>query len=164
MTVRLASESTFRRIADTLLSASDADDTFVSFLDSESTTLRFANDQVVQHVSVREPTVSARAAFGRKVGSARTNRLDNTSLIDMLRNAERIARFAPDDPEYLTPLPRQSYTNVPTFRESTASTSPIDLARRTRPVIDKCVRNGLVAAGIMAENARPKASPVSIDR
>ena len=152
MGAQLASESTFRRIADTLLSASKADDTFVSFSDSESTTLRFANDQVVQHVSVRKPSVSARVAFGRRVGSARTNRLDKASLIEMLRSAERIAKVAPDDPEYLSPLPKQSYANVPAFRESTASASPMDLAKRTRPVIAKCVRNDLVAAGIMTNS------------
>lgn len=152
MGAQLASESTFRRIADTLLSASKADDTFVSFSDSESTTLRFANDQVVQHVSVRESSVSARVAFGRQVGSARSNRLDKASLVEMLRRAERIARVAPDDPEYLSPLPPQSYVDVPTFRASTASASPMDLARRTKPVIDKCVRNDLVAAGIMTNS------------
>lgn len=152
MGAQLASESTFRRIADTLLSASTADDTFVSFWDSESTTLRFANDQVVQHVSVRAPSVSARVAFGRKVGSATTNRLDKHSLLEMLSKAERIAKVAPDDPEYLPPLPKQRYADLPTFRDATAKASPMDLARRTKPVIDKCVQNGLVAAGIMTNS------------
>lgn len=44
MALKLASEDAFRRIADTVLSASNADDTFISFGDSESSTLRFANN------------------------------------------------------------------------------------------------------------------------
>ncbi len=150
MSLKLASEATFRRIADTLLSASKAEHTFVSFNDSESSTLRFANNQVVQNVSVREPSVSVRVAFGQKVGGASTNRLDTNSLTTMVKQAETIARLAPDDPEYLPPLPPQSYIRVPSFRSSTASATPADLAKRTKPVIGECEKNGLVGAGIFS--------------
>ncbi len=149
MGLQLASESTFRRIAETIISASTADDTIVNFEDSEATTLRFANNQAVQNVSVRAPSVSVRAAFGKRAGSARTNRLDTRSLTETLRNAERIARVTPEDPEYLSPLPKQRYIKVPGFRDSTAKATPMDLAKRTKPVIDKCMRHDLVAAGIM---------------
>ncbi len=150
MSVKLASESTFRRIADTILSAATADSTFINFGDSESSLLRFANNQVVQNVSVRDPSVSVRVAFGQKAGSASTNRLDTASLTTMVRLAETIARLAPEDPEYLPPLPKQRYSRVPSFRDSTASVSPMDLAKRTKPVIDQCARNGLVGAGIIS--------------
>ena len=152
MGVQLASESTFRRIAHLILSASNADDTVVNFDDAESTTLRFANNQVVQHVSVRAPRTSVRVAFGKKVGSASTNRLDKQSLTDTLRTAERIAKVVPDDPEYLSPLERQRYLDIPTYRNSTASVTPMDLAKRTKPVIDRCMQNDLVAAGILTNS------------
>lgn len=150
MSVKLASEATFRRIVDTVLSAATADHTFVSFGDSESSTLRFANNQVVQNVSVREPSVSVRVAFGKKVGSSSTNRLDAASLTTLVRQAETIARLAPEDPEYLPPLSKQTYLRVPSFRDSTASVSPMDLAKRTKPVIDQCAKTGLVGAGIIS--------------
>jgi len=153
MSSKLASESAFRRVADTILSAAKADDTHVDFRDSQTTTLRFANNQVVQHVSERSPSVSVRAAFGRRSGNARTNRLDEESLIQAVRHAEAIARLAPEDPEYLPPLPRQNYPDLPTYRPSTAQASPTDLAKRTKPVIDKCVEKSLTAAGIMSNSA-----------
>src|SRR3990172_10447517 len=109
MAVKLASETTFRRIVDTILSAATAEHTFISFGDGESSTLRFANNQVAQNVSVREPSVSVRVAFGKKVGSASTNRLDTASLTTMVRQAETIARLVPEEPEELPPPPRQSY-------------------------------------------------------
>jgi predicted Zn-dependent protease len=156
MASRLASESTFRRVAETVLSASTADDTFVSFSDSEDSTLRFANNQVVQNVSVRSPSVRVSAAFGLKVGSARTNRLDTDSLKEAVRQAERIARVVPDDPEHLPSLDPQRYVEVPTYRESTASTTPADLAKRTKPVIDRCMQYDLAGAGIMRNRVSVK--------
>ncbi len=152
MGLNLASESTFRRIAHTVLSASKADDAFVSFDDAESSTLRFANNQVVQNVSVREPGVSVRVAFGKKSGGASTNRLDEQSLVEMVRKAEAIARLAPEDPEYMPPLPPQRYPILPSFRSSTASAVPMDIARRTKPVIEQCEKNGLVGAGILSNS------------
>lgn len=152
MSLKLASEATFRRIADTVLSASKADNASVSFGDSEASTLRFANNQVVQNVSVRGPSVSVRVAFGKKVGSSSTNRLDAQSLITMVRQAETIAQLAPEDPEYLPPLPPQSYIKVPSFRSSTASIPPMELARRTKPVIDACTKENLTGAGILSSS------------
>lgn len=152
MGVKLASEATFRSVVDRVLSASTADDTSVGFGDSESTTLRFANNQVVQHVSERAPYVSVSVAFGERAGRATTNRLDADSLLDAVRRAERIARLAPEDPEYMTPLPRQRYLKVASFRDSTAAATPTDLAGRAKPAIDKCQQHGLTAAGIMTNS------------
>ena len=152
MSLKLASESTFRRIADTILSAAKADHVFITFGDSESSTLRFANNQVVQNVSVREPSVSVRVAFEQQVGGASTNRLDENSLGTMLRQAETIARLAPADPEYLPPLPAQRYAKVPSFRASTASVTPMESAERVKPVIDRCTRDSLVGAGILSNS------------
>lgn len=156
MSTKLASERTFRRVADVILSASKGDDTFVSFRDSQSSTLRFANDQVVQHVSVRAPSLSVRVAFGKRVGSASTNRMDVASLKETLRKAETIAHLTPQDPEYLSPLGKQRYVKIPSFDNSTASATPMDLAKRTKPVIDACMRDGLVAAGIMTGSVTAK--------
>jgi len=150
MTLSLASEATFRRIADTVLSASKADHTSVNFNDSDSSTLRFANNQATQNVSVRTPNVTVRVAFGQKHGAASTNRFDRESLTTVVRQAETIARLAPDDPEYLPPLEPQKYLEVPSFRKSTASAGPMELASLARPAIDECAKKGLIAAGIVS--------------
>ncbi len=150
MTAKLASKDDFQKIADTILTNSKAEHTSVSFSDTESSTLRLANNQVEQNVSVREPNVSIRTAFGKKHGSASTNRLDSNSLVETLRRAETIARLAPEDREYLPPLPPQKYIDVPTFRKSTAETTPEEVARKAKPVIVQCDKNGLVGAGILS--------------
>jgi predicted Zn-dependent protease len=149
MTATLMSESAFRRIAHVALSSTKADHALVNMGDSQSTTLRFANNQVVQHVSVREPRLTVEVAFGQKKGTARANRFDEESVQKTVAQAERIAKLAPDDREYMPPLPSQEYLSPPTFKGSTASTTPMDLARRTKPVIDRCKKEALTAAGIM---------------
>lgn len=149
----LASQNEFQKVADILLKASRADDTFVSFSDSQSATLRFANNQVVQNVSIRRPSVSVRVAYGQKVGRASTNRLDSDSLRQLVRRAEEIAALAPEDPEFLPSLPRQPYASVPCFYDATAAATPIEQAKRTQPVIALCEKNGLTAAGTMTNSA-----------
>lgn len=153
MTTQLASKSDFQRIADIVLSASQAEHTFVSFSDSASSTLRLANNQVAQNVSVREPNVSIRTAFGKKNGTATTNRLDRSSLQETLRRAETIARLAPEDREYLPPLPPQEYVEVPSYRKSTAAATPSAVAAKAKPVIQQCEAKGLVGAGIFSHSA-----------
>ncbi len=152
MAVQLASKSEFKRITDTILSRAQGEHTSISLTDSESSTLRLANSQVAQNVSVREPNVSIRAAFGKKHGSASTNRLDADSLVETLRRAETIARLAPEDREYLPPLPPQEYIDVPSYRKSTAAATPDGVARKVRPVIEQCDANGLVGAGILSNS------------
>ena len=63
MSIKLTSQDEFRRIADTILRTSKADDTVVNFSDSRSSTLRFANNQVVQNVSVDQTSVSVEVAY-----------------------------------------------------------------------------------------------------
>ena len=61
MSLKLASEATFRRIVDTILSTSKADDTSISFGDSEASTLRFANN--LRH-SIGRPRLAVAAEPG----------------------------------------------------------------------------------------------------
>lgn len=153
MSIKLSSKESFERIAGVLLGASTADHTLVSFSDGRSSTLRFANNQVAQHVSVDDRSVSVQVAFDQKVGRASTNRLDAASLQQMVRQAEAIARLAPPDPEYLPPLEPQQYPDIATYYRETAQVSPEELARRTKPVIAKCEARDLYGAGIMTASA-----------
>lgn len=146
----LLTKSRARQIVKSVIETSSADDTFVSVSDSRSATLRFANNQVVQHVDVRSPRISVRVALGNKTGSAQANRFDPKSLGDLVARAMNNAQLAPPDPEYLSPLGKQSYLSVPAFRESTAEASALDRANKTKQVLDQCLRHGLIGAGIVS--------------
>ncbi len=154
MTNDLASQRRFDQIAEKLLAASRADDTFVSFSDEQSATLRFANNQVVQNVSIRRPSVSVRVAFGQRVGSAATNQLNGASLIVTLRRAEELAALAPEDPEFMPALPKQGYDAFHRYVKATANARPIHIAKRTAPVIDLCEQHAMQGAGILTNSSR----------
>jgi len=148
MTIKLSTEQDFRRIAEIVLAASKGDHTLVRLTDSLSTTLRFANNQAVQHISRRSPSLSVTVALGKKAGIASTSKLDDASLREIVATAAAIARVTPEDPEYLPPLGPQTYPSVPSFQAPTAAATPMDLAKRTKLVIDRCIEKGLTAAGI----------------
>jgi predicted Zn-dependent protease len=148
MTIKLSTDQDFRRMADIVLAASKGDHTFLRLTDSLATTLRFANNQAVQHISERSPGLTVTVAFGKKAGSASTGKLDEASLREAVARAEAIARVTPEDPEYLPPLGPQTYLSVPSFQAPTAAATPMDFARKTKPVIDRCIEKGLTAAGI----------------
>src|SRR6188768_2134816 len=101
MSFKLSTEQDFRRIAELVLAASRGDHTLVRLTDSLSTTLRFANNQAVQHILERSPSLSVTIALGKKAGSASTSKLDDASLRETMARAEAIARVTPEDPEYL---------------------------------------------------------------
>lgn len=161
MASNLATEASFKEIAHHVLQSCTAEHAFVSLGDSDSSTLRFANNQVVQHVSVREPSVSVRVAFGQKAGSASTNRFDKASLTEMVRRAEAIAKLAPEDPEYMPPLPKQDYIKVQSFRKSTAASTPTRLAQTVKPIVDLCAKRELKGAGIMTSSTSSSAVAAS---
>ncbi|MFQ5489371.1 MAG: TldD/PmbA family protein [Phycisphaerae bacterium] len=153
MSIKLSSKEAFERVAGVVLGASTADHTRVNFSDGRSSTLRFANNQVAQHVSVDDRRISVQVAFDQKVGRATTNRIDAQSLKQVVRQAERIARLAPADPEYMPPLESQQYLDIATYHDLTAQADPGELARRTKPVVEKCEARNLYGAGIMTASA-----------
>lgn len=150
MTTRLTTEPGFRRIAEIVLAASKAEHTLVELDHTLATTLRFANNQAVQHVSQQSPGLSVTVSFGKREGTASTNRLDEASLREVVRAAESIAKVAPEDPEHLSPLGPQSYAPLPSTRPATAAATPMDLAQRAKALIDGCVARRLTAAGTVS--------------
>jgi len=153
MMENLVAESSWRRISDRVLSASRAEHTLVRLSDGRSSTLRFANNQAVQNVAVRGMTLTVEAAFGKRVGRAQTNRLDEASLRATVRQAEDIARHAPEDPEYLPPLPPQRYDSMSGFAQATADARPLGLAEAAKPVVERCAQQGLIGAGILSTDS-----------
>ena len=57
--------------------------------------------------------------FGKRVASVETNRLDDDSLERAVRDAEALAKLAPENPEYLPELGEQNYVEVDGYYAST---------------------------------------------
>jgi predicted Zn-dependent protease len=79
-----------------------------------------------------------------KRGSASTNDIDDASLKAMVEQAEKIARNAPVDREYLPTLGKQTYKPTTGFVESTANLSLSDRARHVSEILAEMEKKKLI--------------------
>lgn len=136
------------RIAQRVLRAATADETRVVLSSGSRANTRFAENQISTAGDNYDASVAVRSAFGRKVASASTNRLDDASLVEVVRRSEALARLAPEDPEYMGELGPQTYEPRPALRQS-GTPSPAERAAAVRAVTDPARAAGLVATGYM---------------
>ncbi|MCX7702669.1 MAG: TldD/PmbA family protein [Planctomycetota bacterium] len=114
---------------------------------------RFANNQIEQNVNDSGVSVSLRVIENRRVGRASCNILDDRALERMVRAAEEMTKFVPEDKEYL-PLPEpQSYERLDAYVESTAKVTPKKRADAIADFLKSARRKKVTAAGIISAGA-----------
>ena len=150
---RLTSKDEFDFLRELVMKHSAGEHTFVVLGDQCGGTTRFANNQVVQNVHARRVSLSVSVAFDRRHGTASTSDLSVGAVRDALQRAEAIAQVAPDDPEYLPPVPPQAYRALPTKRPETAEAGPERRLAEARRAIELCQAEGFLAAGIVTSSA-----------
>jgi predicted Zn-dependent protease len=143
----------FRRTAELVLQASNGDHTIVYLADVTGGTTRFANNQVVQNLNTRRLSIVIHVAFGQQHGIATSTDLAAGAVRETLHRAERVARAAPPDPEYLPPVGPQHYSDIPTARPETAAVGPPRRLADARMAIELCAGDKLVAAGLVANSS-----------
>jgi predicted Zn-dependent protease len=144
------SESEARELARRALAMSGADEARVNVNSGHESNTRFAVNQITTSGDVQNASVTVSSAFGRRIGSATTNRFDGESLRRVVETSERVARLAPEDPEYMGQLGEQVYPDVrhPWFDV----TANLDAERRAAAVMEiaRVARErGLVSTGYL---------------
>ena len=131
-----------------------ADATRVSVASSHASNLRFAANQVSTAGAIADATLTVQAAFGPKHAATQTNDFSDDGLRRAVRQAEALARLAPDDPEAMPELPAQQYVPVEAWFDSTASLSAADRARAALTALEPARQAGdLAAAGFLVTTA-----------
>jgi predicted Zn-dependent protease len=120
---------------------------------------RFAVNQVSTGGDNFDTAVTVTAYAGRRSASSTTNQLDDTSLRGAVQMAERLARLAPEDPEFLPELDAQQYEAGRAWSEATASLDPMGRAEAVRAITAPATQSGLVSTGYL--DARAGASAVA---
>jgi predicted Zn-dependent protease len=110
---------------------------------------RFAVNQVSTGGDNFDTTVTVTAYVGRRTGTSTTNQLDEAGLRQAVQTAERLAKLAPEDPEFLPELPPQEYQAGRNWSESTASLDPQGRAEAVRAITAPATRGGLVSTGYL---------------
>jgi predicted Zn-dependent protease len=108
-----------RDLCQKILSFAKADHTRVNINSGISGFTRTALNRVTTAGETNNVSVRITSVFAKRVASVDTNRLDDASLQRAVRDAESLARIAPENPEYLPEFGEQKYTTVDGYYAST---------------------------------------------
>jgi predicted Zn-dependent protease len=141
-----------KRLSDKVLSLSKADECSVNLNGSRTGNIRYARNSVSTAGLVEDTQLVVAVAYGRKQGVATTNELDDAALAKVVRQAEELARLAPDNPEFMPAVGKQVYKATPTFSPATAEVDADFRARVAAYSIEACRKQGLEAAGFFTDS------------
>src|SRR5689334_3372884 len=108
-----------RLLCQKILGFARADHTRVNITSGISGFTRTAINRITTAGETNNVTVRVTSVFGKRVASVDTNRLDDTSLQRAVRDAEALAKIAPENPEYVPELGEQKYIDVDGYYAST---------------------------------------------
>lgn len=136
-----------RALAERVLTFSRAEQARVSIDSGATGNTRFARNQISTSGDVTDTTIRVQSAYGRRVASSTTNRLDDDALRGAVQTSENLARLSPEDPEYLgelgpTPVPRRDAVFA-----STADLTPDARATAVAEVTSRAADRSLVSTG-----------------
>jgi PmbA protein len=140
-------ETSVRALLEKVLSSSQAEQTEVVYLGTESALTRFANNYIHQNVAESDHELRVRAVVGKKVGVASTNRLDDEALRHVTQQALEIARLQPENPEFHSLPGPQPIAPAAGYCAATAQYSPEQRARGVAVIVQLAKERGLESAG-----------------
>jgi predicted Zn-dependent protease len=141
-------------LCEKMVKTSRADSINVTVNSGLATNIRFAANQMSTAGSVVDVQVAVQSSYGLKHAVVTTNDLADDALVRTVREAERLAKLAPDDPEAMPELDPQQYMKVNAWFDQTANASAAERAKVARTALDPARKMGDVdAAGFLVVNA-----------
>lgn len=132
---------------------SSLDEVEVLISGGENALTRFANNTITQNVADETYDISVRVAIEGKTARASTNKIDDESLKNVIRQAEALARVQERDPDLLpmaTASEAGSAEAPNRYFEETASLGPMERAEQVAQMVAVAKRLSLTAAGVYA--------------
>jgi len=114
--------------------------------------IRYARNSVSTAGENTDATLVVKSYYGKKAGTATINEYDIESLEKVVRRSEELATLAPENPEFMEPLPQQTYSESKTFAESTANITPEFRAQAAANSIKLATDKDVTAAGFLENN------------
>ena len=154
----LLNESDAKALTDKILSFVTAGDATVGVGGDKLSHLRFAGNNFLTSGTRLSRSANVTVWIDGKRGSASTNDTDDASLKAMVEEAEKIARNAPLDREYMPSLGKQSYKPTNGYVESTANLSLSDRAKNISDILAEMERNKVIGAGFHSARVQTNGS------
>jgi PmbA protein len=141
-------------LAKNVLNRSNADQTEVLIGASDSALMRFTHEMSNQNIATSDVEIAIRAIVDGRTGVARTNRVDDASLNDVVERAIEMAKLAPRDPMQST-LPGGAATTAPagSYDAQTAAASPERRAEMCDAIFREAEDAGYWCAGYASTGA-----------
>jgi len=139
----------FRQIADTVMAASDSNETEIVCVRQGESLTRFANNHIHQNVTETNYEITVRCVFGTRVGTAVSNDIRADSLRRLVKRAGELAKLQPENPEFKGlpgAVPVQSIT---AYDRNTATCTPAQRAAGVGIVCREAAAKAYTAAGSM---------------
>ena len=137
----------------TLGFVSAADGARVNITSGSRGNTRFAVNQVSTGGDNFDTAIAITAYAGPRSATSTTNQLDDASLQQAVQTAERLAKLAPEDPEFLPELEPQQYEAGRQWSEATAALDPQGRADAVRAITAPSAKGGLVSTGYLDTRA-----------
>lgn len=140
-------ENEAKAILDKVVALSKADECTASLDGSIEGNIRYALNNVSTSGTVSNAELQVQVAYGKRSGIATINEFDDASLRRVVARADELARLAPENPEFMPAIPKQTYKPTATFSDKTAAITPEYRAQVAADSVLPCRANKLVAAG-----------------
>ena len=154
----LLNEDQALSLIESVIQQSEAEGVFVGINASESALSRFSENQITQNLSKNRFNITITSYFGKRSAAASTTELEPEAITQTIRRSEELARFAPEDPEWVPLLEPQIYEQrTPAFDQATASLSPLAKGEMIQQVCSNCQEAGVDGSGTLSTSAVMKA-------
>lgn len=147
----ILSEAQAKTILDKVIALSKADQISAQLTGGISGNVRFARNDISTSGIVDDTQLGVQVSFGKRVGTATINQFDDASLERVVRRAESLARLAPENPEFMPVVGKQTYKPTQTYSEATAALTAEARAKIAEASIMPCRKKKLVAAGFLED-------------
>lgn len=150
----LLNEAEALSIVESVIKESLAEGVFVNLTASESALSRFSENQISQNINRDRCQVTITSYFGKQSASVATTELAPDALKAAIRRSEELARFAPEDPEWVPLLAPQSYPDrTPGFDAVTANISPLQRGEKIHQICQISQKAGVNGSGTLSTTA-----------
>jgi predicted Zn-dependent protease len=148
----ILSKEEAKTILEKVVAFSKADGCEVNLNGSENGNIRYARNSVSTSGEDSNVSLAVQSYYGKKSGSATINEFDDASLEKVVRRSEELAQLAPENPEFMEPLPQQEYGPSKTWSEATAKITPEYRAQAAANSINPASSKDITAAGYLEDN------------
>ena len=135
-----------------VLSYSKADECEININGSNNGNIRYARNSVSTSGAISQTSLVVSSAFGKKLGVATINELDDASLQKVVRRSEELAQLAPENPEFVSFLGPQTYKDSITYVPATGAITPKLRADAVAKSLQVAKDSKLVSAGYLEDS------------